>query len=174
MFLRWPRTRTVLIGVCGRYKTGWKEAEHQSNMENTTERRWFGRTNIIPWPWLFGLHSKRMSNKQRYCGQLQGYVWIQDVSWTYRKYRVQGNLMQTSMAGPMMWKVMQRNAWSDITSWRTKHHSNCTKLQLHVLMTINPKKKNWDLLEICQKYALKLSWNACIWHALEDLIFYGL
>ena len=32
-------TRTILIGVCGRYKTGWKEAEHQSNMENTNDRR---------------------------------------------------------------------------------------------------------------------------------------
>ena len=31
--------RTVLIFVCGRYKAGWKEAKHQSNMENTDERR---------------------------------------------------------------------------------------------------------------------------------------
>ena len=44
----------------------------------------------------------------------------------------------------------------DIASWRTKHTSNCTKLQLHALMTIKPTKKNWDLLENCQKYALKL------------------
>ena len=29
---------------------------------NTKERRWFGRTNIVPWPCLFGLHSKRMSD----------------------------------------------------------------------------------------------------------------
>ena len=54
-------------------------------------------------------------------------------------------------------KVMQRNVWSDIASWRTKLPSNCTKSQLHVLMAINSKKQNWDLLETCQKYALKLS-----------------
>ena len=30
---------------------------------NTHERRWFVRTDIIPWPCLFGLHSKKMYNK---------------------------------------------------------------------------------------------------------------
>ena len=38
MFLREPRKKTILISVCGRYKTGWKGAEHWSNMENTNER----------------------------------------------------------------------------------------------------------------------------------------
>ena len=42
---------------------------------------------------------------------------------------------------------MQRKVWSDIAKWRTKQPSNCTKLQLHALMTINVEKKNWDLLE---------------------------
>ena len=64
--------------------------------------------------------------------------------------------MQTSLHGPMIWKVMQRNALSGIASWRTKQLSNCTKLELHALMTIKSKKKNWDLLENCQKYALKM------------------
>ena len=68
----------------------------------------------------------------------------------------QGNLAQTSFHGPTLLKVMQRNMRSDIASWRTKHTSNCAKLQLHALMTINSKKKNWDLLENCQKYALNL------------------
>ena len=36
------------------------------------------------------------------------------------------------------------------------HPSNCTKLQLPALMTINSKKKNWDLSENCQKSALKI------------------
>ena len=43
---------------------------------------------------------------------------------------------------PMICKVMQRNVWSDIASWRTKQPSNCTELQHHALMTINSKKKN--------------------------------
>ena len=83
-----------------------------------------------------------------------------------------GKPTQTSPHGPMIWKVMQRNVWSDVASWRTKPPSNCTKLQLHVLMTINSRKKNWDLLENCQKDAHRLFSNACIWPVLVDLIFY--
>ena len=59
-------------------KISWKETKNQSDVEDTHERRWFGRTDIIPWPCWFGLYSTRKSNKQRYCGQLQKYVWIQD------------------------------------------------------------------------------------------------
>ena len=51
--------------------------------------------------------------------------------------------------------------------------ANSTKYQLHALMTIISKKKNWNPCENCQKYVLKLFWNAYIWHVLEDLIFYG-
>ena len=47
-------------------------------MEIFDERRWFGRTNIVPRPRIFGLHSKRMSNKQGYYGHLQKYVRIHD------------------------------------------------------------------------------------------------
>ena len=68
---------------------------------------------------------------------------------------------------------MQRNVCNGIASSPTKQLSNCTKLQLHALMTINSKKRNWDLLENWQKYALRLSWNAFIWHASVDLISYG-
>ena len=57
-------------------KNGKTETQSEPHVENTHERRWFARTNIIPWPCLFRLHSTRMQNKQRYCGQLQGYVWI--------------------------------------------------------------------------------------------------
>ena len=32
----------------------------------------------------------------------------------------------------------------------------CTKSQLHALTTISLEKKKWDLLENCQKFALKL------------------
>ena len=80
-----PRTRIILVCVCGRYKTGWKETQHRPSVESTCERRWFGRTDIIPRQRLFGLHSKRLSNKQRHCRQLQQYVWIQNLCWSYRK-----------------------------------------------------------------------------------------
>ena len=40
-------------------------------------------------------------------------------------------------------------------------------------MTTTLKKKKWNLLENCHKYALKLLWDPYTWHGLGDLIFYG-
>ena len=112
-----------------------------------------------------------MWNKQRYCWQLQSHVWITNfrvVNWKFHTPRI-----FVFLRGLMIWKVMPRNVWNDIMSWQTGRLNNSFKYQLHVLMTISSKKKNWNLQENCQKYALKLFWNACTWHVLEDLIFYG-
>ena len=69
----------------------------------------------------------------------------------------------------MIWRVMPRNVWNNIVSWRTKRLSKYTKSQLSAMTTINvKKKKKWDPLENCQKYALKLFWNAYTCHVLED------
>ena len=35
------------------------------------------------------------------------------------------------------------------------------------------QRRRIGILKNCQKYALKLSWNVCIWHALVDQTFYG-
>ena len=40
-------------------KTDWEETKHWPNVESTYKRSRFGRTNILPWPSLFGLHSRR-------------------------------------------------------------------------------------------------------------------
>ena len=37
--------------------------------------------------------------------------------------------------GPTTWKVMAGSAWNDTANWRTKLQNNCTKYQLHALMT---------------------------------------
>ena len=79
------RKMTTLICVCGRFKPGWEETKHWPNVESTFERSRFGRANIIPWPRLFGLHWTRMRNKQRYCGKLQKYVWLQNLCRSNRK-----------------------------------------------------------------------------------------
>ena len=44
---------------------------------------------------------------------------------------------------------------------------------LQSIYSTTSKKKKWNLLENCHKYALKLFWNAYIWHVLDNLIFYG-
>ena len=46
------------------------------------------------------------------------------------------------LRGPMTWKVMPRNVWNDIVSWRTRRLNNSTKYLLHASMTIISKKKN--------------------------------
>ena len=57
-------------------KIGWKETKSWSDVERTQQRSRFGRTNIFLGSWKLGLHSKTMSNKQRFCGQLQNHVRI--------------------------------------------------------------------------------------------------
>ena len=39
-------------------------------------------------------------------------------------------------------------------------------------MTINSKKKNWDLLQNCPQFVHILFWNICTWLVLVDLIFF--
>ena len=68
---------------------------------------------------------------------------------------------------------MPRNVWNDIVSLQTGRLSNSTKYLLHASMTTTSKKKKWNLLENCHKYALTLFWNAYTWHVLEDLTSYG-
>ena len=71
--------------------------------------------------------------------------------------QVQGNLTRTFPHGPMTWKAMQRNAWKDFSNWRTKQLNSYTaKSQHHALTTTNSRKKKWDLLEKCQKFAHRL------------------
>ena len=77
------------------------------------------------------------------------------------------------LRGLTIWKVMPRNVWNGIVSWRTRRFNNSTKYLLHASMTIISKRKKQNLLENCQMYPLKLFWNAYNWHVLKDLIFYG-
>ena len=68
------------------------------------------------------------------------------------------------LRGLVTWKVMPRNVWNDIVSWRTERLNNSTKYQFLALTTIISKKKNWTQLENCQKYALKL-FKKCLYLA---------
>ena len=58
------REKAVLVCVCGWHKTGWEGTKHWPSVENSHKRSWFGRANIVTRPWLFGVHSKRMSDQQ--------------------------------------------------------------------------------------------------------------
>ena len=93
-----------------------------------------------------------MSKKQRYCRQFTEVCFDpQSLQELLKSYPILWNLAQTFSHGPMMWKVMQRNAWSNIANWRTAPLNSFSKSRLHALTTINLSKKKWDLLETCQK-----------------------
>ena len=53
--------------------------------KNTKQRSWFGRTNIFPWSCSPGMYSRTMWNEQKYCGQLQNHVWIENFRGENRK-----------------------------------------------------------------------------------------
>ena len=118
-----------------------------------------------------------MLNEQRYCAQLQGYVWIQDVNWRYRTFFIiQRNLKQTFPHGPATWKVMQRNAWTRYCELANKNYSTIT----HSRKSMNwrpsiQRRRTWISWRIVRQFAHKLSLKCLsIWQELLDLIFYGL
>ena len=82
-------------------------------------------------------------------------------------------------APPAVWPCRRRIRWS------SSYHcsatvSSCLLLTVQcffhvflVWMTINSNRKSSNQLEIYQKFAHKLSWNACIWHEPVDPKFCG-
>ena len=112
-----------------------------------------------------------MWNKQRYRGQLQSHVWI--TNFRRRNWEIT-ILSKFSFFFMVLWHGRScEEMWSDIVSYQTRRLNNSTNYQLLASTTTTSKKKNRNLLENCQKYALKLFYNACTWHVLEDLIFHG-
>ena len=122
LFSSWKRI--ILICVCGWHKIGWKKTKSWSDVESTQWRSWFGRTNIFPWSCVLGLHSKTMQHKQRYYGQLQNHVRIENFRRSNWKIPCSENLHISSWSYDM--KVM----WDDILSWQTKRLHNSTRYQL--------------------------------------------
>ena len=61
----------------------------------------------------------------------------------------------------------------DTVMWQTRKWNNFTKFRILVWMIINSNRRNWNQLENCQKFARKLSWNACTWQELDDLTSCG-
>ena len=108
-------------------KTGRQETEHQSDLESSHARSWFGRTDIVPWPCLFGLYSTRLSNKNMFESRISA-----GAMENCQKQKPWRNLMpKRYLHGPMTWKVMPRNAWKDFANWRIKRRNNYTKSRRH-------------------------------------------
>ena len=136
--------------VCTSTISNWlKETEYQSDVESTKQRSWFGRTNIILWPCLFGLYSTRMQNKQRYCEELQEFVWNQDVSWWYRKLPYSGKLWSKHLL-MVLWHGRSCQEMRGEILW-TGEQNNSTVIQSRDAMHgwSSGQEEEWDLLENC-------------------------
>ena len=88
LFVNWEEGLLLSVYVDD-IKLAGKKQKHWPTVENTCERSRFGRTNILHWPRLFGLHSKRMRNEQRYCGQLQKCLSPESLMERQKSYLVQ-------------------------------------------------------------------------------------
>ena len=173
MLIRAPRKRVILICVCGWHQTGWKETKYIDPMWKVLNKE-----VDLGEPTAYFDHVY-LECTQRQCETSKDIVVIYRTMFesgisagATGKITMLGKIC-VFLRGHMTWKVMPRNVWNDIVSWQTGRLNNSTKYVLHALMTIISKKKKWNPWERCQKYALKLFWNAYTWHVLEDLIFYG-
>ena len=83
------------------------------------------------------------------------------------------NLTQRRLRGPATWKDMLKNVSIRTVNWQTRKWSSCTKFQILAWMIINSNNNNSNQLEICQKFAHKLSQNACNWHEVDGLTSSG-
>ena len=158
------REKFILICVCGWHQIGWKEAKHWSDVESTQRRSWFGRTNIFPWSCISGMYSKTMWNKQRSCWQLQNHVWITNFRGVNWKITMLGKSVYIfvvlrygrscqEMCGKILWQQLYKVSTPCIDD----HHVKEEELK--------------SVGDLSKKYALKLFWNACTWHVLEDLMY---
>ena len=129
---------------------------------------------------LFGLHSNEkvksakilwiiteVCSKQGFPPRLQKHCRndIFMVQWHGRSCKeMRGKILRAGQQNNSV-TVQSRNSmplWPSIQ----RRSNNSTTYLLHASMTTTLKRKTWNLLENCQKYALNFFWNFCIWHVL--------
>ena len=120
------REKGLFLSVYGgRNQNGRKETQYGPNVENSHERRWFGRANIIPWPCLFRLHSTRMQKKTKILWTITGLC---------LNPREHFHYSENSEANISSWSYDMeghaKNAWKDVANWPNK-----TTQQLHTVAT---------------------------------------
>ena len=140
-----------------------REAKYGSHVEEIDEKCWSWRTNIIPWPRVFGSCTRKRKNVPitNFCRS------------NWKRFQSGRNCKQQLSRGPTTWKATRKSALRDVVNWQTKRRNNCTKFQRFACMTITSRRRSWRRSENCPMYAPKLLWNACTWHELVDLTFFG-
>ena len=68
-------------------------------------------------------------------------------------------------------RTCSKMRWEILRSGEQIRPSSHAKSQVLAWMIANSRRSNLNQLENCQKYAHKLSWNACTWQELVDMTF---
>ena len=169
MLIRTQWKRIILICVCGWHKIGPKETKSWSDVETTQQRSRFGRTNIFPWSCILGMHSETVWKKQRYCGQLQSYVWISNFrAWNWKNFHtlricVSQNFCFSSWSYDMEGSCT-RNVWNDVVRWQTGRLNNFYKVSTPCIDDHHFQERR---IEICRENCHKL----CSQMVLEMLVY---
>ena len=127
MLLSLPRKRTVLVCVCGRNETCWKEREHKSNMEDKMKdvdlREPTSFLDHVYWRCTQRECQISKDIVNTYRCMFESRISTGAVE-KYKKRKPRGHLMpKRYLHGLMTWKVMQRNVWKEIANWRIKQRT---------------------------------------------------
>ena len=175
MFVCSSKTRIILIRKRGWHQNYWKEAEYGSHVEEIDEKTLILMNQLhflIPYTWdVPNVNANRMN----LFGGIYKDVWI-----TYfccSNWKIPGWEKPTRKDDGLVLRhgrTCFENALSDTVNRQTRKWSSKTMFQVLARMIINWNRRNLNQSENNHKYAHKLFWNACTWHELEDLTFFGL
>ena len=105
---------TILVCVCGRYQTGWKETEYRSDLDNPHEKTliWENQHRFLDHVYL-GCTQRECQISKDIVDNYTRKIRIQDFCQGYRKIvrnkKPQRNLIPKQyLHGLMIWKVMQK------------------------------------------------------------------
>ena len=157
--------RTCLVCACGRYQTGRQDSKHRTDLEDSLEGCWSGRTNIISWSRKFWSHSKRVSN-QFESRISAGAKEKTTLFWETRRRHVFVVQWYGRSREGMCGKILRTCEWKNWTFFQSPRHA---------WMTINlRRRRSWISCRInCPQVAHKLFWNVYTWLVLVGLILYG-
>ena len=125
MHVRSSKTWVTIVGMCGWYRNGWKEAKYGSYAEEIHEKRWSWRTNFICWSrYVFNVNANRMKSLLNNLQRCLNHVFLLD----QLKNNPVGKRLRKLLRGRTTWKALLKNALSDTVTWQTRKWSNFYKV----------------------------------------------
>ena len=131
------------------------------------KKRRYWRTYIISWPRVFGMHPEGMQTKWSHHWTLHKKVRITYFCWSNREITGMAKTSRTNRGVVLRHgRTCSEMCWAIL--WIGKQESRATfqSFSSLVWMIISSKRRNWDQLENCQKFAqmLVLGTNWTTWH----------